>query len=51
MRCIRACARVAVHFHPDRFGFKPATVAESLPSANATYQAGDSYMHSLPLPI
>ena len=30
MRCIRACARVVVHFHPDRFGFKPATVAESL---------------------
>jgi hypothetical protein len=30
MRCIRAYARVAVHFHPDRFGFKPATVAESL---------------------
>jgi hypothetical protein len=30
MRCIRACARVAIHFHPDRVNFKPATVAESL---------------------
>jgi hypothetical protein len=30
MRCIRACARVAVHFHPDRFGYKQETVAESL---------------------
>lgn len=30
MRSIRANARVAVHFHPDRFGLKPATVAESL---------------------
>jgi hypothetical protein len=30
MRSIRAHARVAVHFHPDRFGLKPATVAESL---------------------
>ncbi len=30
MRSTRAHARVAVHFHPDRLGFKPATVAESL---------------------
>ena len=30
MRSIRAHARVAVHFHPDRFGLKPITVAESL---------------------
>jgi len=30
MRSIRAHARVAVHFHPDRFGLKPLTVAESL---------------------
>jgi hypothetical protein len=30
MNNIRAYARVAVHFHPDRFGLKPATVAESL---------------------
>ena len=30
MRNIRAHARVAVHFHPDRFGVKPITVAESL---------------------
>jgi hypothetical protein len=30
MRNIRAHARVAVHFHPDRFGLKPITVAESL---------------------
>jgi len=30
MRSIRAHARVAVHFHPDRFGVKPITVAESL---------------------
>jgi hypothetical protein len=30
MQCIRAHARVAIHFHPDRYGVKPATVAESL---------------------
>ena len=30
MRNIRAHARVAVHFHPDRFGLKPITVAEAL---------------------
>jgi hypothetical protein len=30
MKSIRAHARVAVHFHPDRFGLKPITVAESL---------------------
>ncbi len=30
MQSIRANARVAVHFHPDRFGSKPLTVAESL---------------------
>jgi len=30
MRSIRSHARVAVHFHPDRFGLTPATVAESL---------------------
>ena len=30
MRSIRAHSRVAVHFHPDRFGVKPITVAESL---------------------
>jgi hypothetical protein len=30
MRSIRAHARVAVHFHPDRFGRKPITVAEAL---------------------
>jgi len=30
MRNIRAHARVALHFHPDRFGVKPITVAESL---------------------
>jgi hypothetical protein len=30
MESIRAHARVAVHFHPDRFGLKPAPVAESL---------------------
>ncbi len=30
MRNIRSYARVAVHFHPDRFGLKPVTVAESL---------------------
>ena len=28
MRSIRAHARVVVHFHPDRFGLKPMTVAE-----------------------
>jgi hypothetical protein len=27
---IRVHSRVAVHFHPDRFGLKPTTVAESL---------------------
>ncbi len=30
MRNIRVHARVALHFHPDRFGLKPMTVAESL---------------------
>jgi hypothetical protein len=30
MRGIHAHARVAVHCHPDRFGLKPITVAESL---------------------
>jgi hypothetical protein len=30
MACIRAHARVAVHFHPDRIGLKPLPVAESL---------------------
>jgi hypothetical protein len=30
MRSIRRHARVAVHFHPDRFGLMPMTVAESL---------------------
>lgn len=30
MRSIQSHARVAVHFHPDRFGLKPITVAESL---------------------
>ena len=30
MKSIRAHARVVVHFHPDRFGLKPTTVAESL---------------------
>src|SRR5262245_38134739 len=27
---IRAHARIVLHFHPDRFGLKPKTVAESL---------------------
>jgi Protein of unknown function (DUF3626) len=30
MRSIRAHAKVALHFHPDRFGLKPMSVAESL---------------------
>ena len=30
MKSIRTHARVAVHFHPDRLGLKPITVAESL---------------------
>jgi hypothetical protein len=30
MENIRVHARVAVHFHPDRFGLKPMTVAEAL---------------------
>lgn len=30
MQSIRTHARVALHFHPDRFGLKPMTVAESL---------------------
>jgi hypothetical protein len=30
IRSIRTHARVAVHFHPDRFGLKPTSVAESL---------------------
>ena len=30
MQNIRVHARVALHFHPDRFGFKPKTVAESI---------------------
>jgi hypothetical protein len=28
--CVRLHARVVVHFHPDRFGLKPTTVAEAL---------------------
>jgi len=30
MECVRVDARVAVHFHPDRFGTKATTVAEAL---------------------
>ena len=30
MECVRAHARVVVHFHPDRFGFRGTTVAEAL---------------------
>jgi len=30
MECVRAHARVVVHFHPDRFDFKGTTVAEAL---------------------
>lgn len=30
MQSIRSNARVVVHFHPDRYGLKPITVAESL---------------------
>ena len=30
MESVRLHARVAVHFHPDRFGFEPISVAESL---------------------
>jgi hypothetical protein len=30
MECIRAHARVVIHFHPDRFGIKPIPVAEAL---------------------
>jgi Protein of unknown function (DUF3626) len=30
MECVRLHARVVVHFHPDRFGLKPTTVAEAL---------------------
>jgi len=30
MECVRVHARVAVHFHPDRFGTKATTVAEAL---------------------
>jgi hypothetical protein len=30
MLTVRSHARVVVHFHPDRFGLKPMTVAESL---------------------
>lgn len=30
MECVRDHARVVVHFHPDRFGSKPVTVAEAL---------------------
>lgn len=30
MRSIRSDARVVLHFHPDRYGIKPITVAESL---------------------
>jgi Protein of unknown function (DUF3626) len=30
MDCVRLHARVVVHFHPDRFGRKPTTVAEAL---------------------
>lgn len=29
-RAVRSHARVVVHFHPDRWGFRPITVAESL---------------------
>src|SRR5215470_13435562 len=30
LECVRSHARVVVHFHPDRFGHKPGTVAQSL---------------------
>jgi hypothetical protein len=30
MECVRAHARVVLHFHPDRFGVKPMPVAEAL---------------------
>ena len=30
MECVRLHSRVVVHFHPDRFGVKPMTVAEAL---------------------
>jgi Protein of unknown function (DUF3626) len=30
MECVRAHARVVIHFHPDRFGVKPTPVAEAL---------------------
>lgn len=28
--CVRQHARIVLHFHPDRFGRKPASVAENL---------------------
>jgi hypothetical protein len=30
MECVRAHARVVIHFHPDRFGVRPMPVAEAL---------------------
>jgi hypothetical protein len=30
LECVRAHARVVLHFHPDRFGMKPINVAEAL---------------------
>jgi hypothetical protein len=30
LECVRSHARIVLHFHPDRFGLKSATVAEAL---------------------
>jgi Protein of unknown function (DUF3626) len=30
MECVRAHARVVIHFHPDRLGIKPTPVAKAL---------------------